>query len=289
MNTGIRATALLALFVPAIGWTQAAPGVGTEEFGLSPRELVQAIEKSEALISKCMREKGFEYVAADVSTVRAGMHADKKVPGLNEEEFVRRYGYGVATMYTGRPPQLESGYSPAKVGLGERNIQYFKTLPPAAQAAYNLTLLGENINATLAVALETEDLSRTGGCTRKSVEQVFKPEQLKGTFYNPLDDLIRRDRRMKEAVARYAREMKKAGYAYNHPDDVEPDIRTRLAALTDGGRIPIEQMSPAQKEGLKKLQAYELAVAAKSVKMHEEILTPVEERIHQELYSRKVE
>ncbi len=42
--------------------------MGTEEFGLSKRELHDACEKVEALIAKCMREQGFEYVAADYQT-----------------------------------------------------------------------------------------------------------------------------------------------------------------------------------------------------------------------------
>ncbi len=156
--------ALLALFFAAgPADAQAPPGLGTQEFGLSPRELVQAIERSEELIAHCMREQGFEYVAVDHNTIRAGMTADKKLPGLSEEEFVSRYGFGVATLYTGLPPQLATGYSPAKVGLGERNVQLFKKLSPADRAAYNRALLGENINATLAVALETENLSQTGG------------------------------------------------------------------------------------------------------------------------------
>ena len=56
--TGLFAAVLLA---PAIAAAQApAPkGLGTEEFGMSPRELVQAIEKTEALIAQCMREQGF--------------------------------------------------------------------------------------------------------------------------------------------------------------------------------------------------------------------------------------
>ena len=45
---------------------------GTEEFGLAPRELVQAIDRVEALIAKCMRGQGFEYVAADYNTVPRG-------------------------------------------------------------------------------------------------------------------------------------------------------------------------------------------------------------------------
>src|SRR5262249_34550093 len=139
---------------------QAPPGLGTEEFGLSQKELVQAIERVEELIAKCMREEGFQYVAADYNTVRAGMTADKRLPGLSEEEFITKYGFGVSTMYTGEPPQLTTGYSPAKVGLGDRNIQIFKNLSSTDQAAYNRVLLGENTFATFAVALETENFSQ---------------------------------------------------------------------------------------------------------------------------------
>jgi hypothetical protein len=278
-----------ALLVASIAGAQAPPGLGTEEFGLTQRELIQSIERTEELIAKCMREQGFQYIAVDHATVRAGMAADKQMPGLSEAEFVSRYGFGVATLYTGQPPQLATGYSPAKVGLGERNVQYFKTLSPPDQAAYNQALLGENVHATFAIALESENLAQTGGCTRKAVEQVFKPEQLRATYYNPQDALINKDKRMKAALAHYAREMKKAGFEYSHPDEVEPDIRRRLAALTNNGRLLIENMSPEQKAALKKLQDYELAVAAKSVKLNEEIVVPVEEKIQQELFSRKVQ
>ena len=118
---------------------------------------------------------------------------------------------------------------------------------------------------------------------------MFKPDQLKAAYYNPQDALIRNDRRMKAAVAFYAREMKKAGFDYGHPDEVEPDIRTRLNAMTDNGRIPVDKLSVDQRAALKKLQAYELAVAAKSVKLQEEVLLPVEERIQEELFARKVQ
>lgn len=280
---------LIALLAPSFVAAQAPPGLGTEEFGLTQRELIQAIERTEELISRCMREQGFQYVAVDHATVRAGMAADKQMPGLSEAEFVGRYGFGLATLYTGQPPQLATGYSPAKVGLGEHNVQYFRTLSPSDQAAYNQALLGENVHATLAVALESENLSQTGGCTRKAAEQVFKPEQLRAAYYNPQDALINKDRRMKAALAHYAREMKKAGFEYSHPDEVEPDIRRRLAALTNNGRLLVENMSPEQKAALKKLQEYELAVAPRNFKLHEEIIAPVEEKIQQELFSRKVQ
>lgn len=261
---------------------------GTEEFGLTSRQLVQSIEKVEALISKCMREQGFEYVAVDYITVRRGMSADKTMSGLSEEEFIDRYGFGLSTMYTGRPPQLSRGYSPAKVGLGERNVKIFEDLLPADQIAYNRALFGENPDATFAVGLETENFSRTGGCTRKAIEQVFEPEQLKATYYNPKDALINKDPRMKAALRKYAAEMRKAGFDYNHPDEVEPDIRNRLAALTKNGTIPVEKMSPEQRIALEKLKAYEWNVAKINVELQQEIFDPIEASIEREMYPRKV-
>lgn len=268
---------------------QTTSGPGTEEFGMTPKQLVQNVEKVEALIAKCMHEQGFEYVPADYNTVRKGMAADKSMPGISEEEFIGKYGFGVSTLYTGNPPQLAEGYSPAQIGLGERNIQIFKNLSTADQAAYNRALFGENIDATFAVGLETENFSRTSGCTRQSIEKVFDPEQLKASYYNPKDALINKDSRMKAALRQYAAEMRKDGFDYNHPDDVEPDIREQLAALTSGGTIHVEQMSPEQRAALQKLQDYERRVAAKNLKLQEELFDPVEEKIEKELFARKVQ
>jgi len=281
-------TVVVMLLFAGSASAQAPPGMGTEEFGLTGAQLVQSVEKVEALISKCMRDQGFEYVAADYNTVRKGMAADKNLPGLSEEEFIAKYGFGVSTLYTGRPPQLAEGYSPAKVGLGERNVQIYKNLSPADQVAYNRALFGENTDATFAVGLETENFSRTGGCTRKAIEQVFEPEQLKATYYNPKDALINKDLRMKAALRKYAAEMRKAGFEYNHPDEVEPDIRERLAAMTNGGTIPVEKMSPEQRAALKKLQDYERRVAAKNFKLQEEVIDPVEAKIEKELFAREI-
>jgi hypothetical protein len=162
-------------------------------------------------------------------------------------------------------------------------------LSPADQAAYNRALFGENVEASFAMALETENLSQTSGCTRRAIEQVFQPEQIKTSYYNPQNALINNDPRMKAALRKFAAEMKRAGFDYNHPDDVEPDIRTRLAALTSNGSLPPEKMTPEQRAELKKLQDYERRVAAKTFKLQEDLLAPVEERIQQELFSRKVQ
>lgn len=262
--------------------------VGTEEFGLSKRALRKAVEQVEAMISQCMREQGFEYVATDYITVRRGMSADKSIPGLTEEEFHAQYGFGVATLYTGKPPQLSDGYSPGKVGLGERNIQIYKNLSPADQVAYNRALFGRNPDATFAVALETENFSRCGGCTRVAIEKYFQPEQLKASYYNPKDGMINKDPRMKAALREYATRMRKAGFDYNHPDEVETDIRERLTAITAGELILIEHMSPEQRTALKQLQDYERRVATVNLELQQELFEPVEEQIEKEMFAREV-
>ncbi len=265
-----------------------ASAPGTEEFGLTHRELVEDVEAVEGLITRCMREEGFEYVAADYQTVRKGMAADKSLPGMSEDEFIKKYGFGVSTLYTGTAPQLAEGYSPAKVGLGERNVQIYKNLSPADQVAYNRALFGEHTDASFAVGLETENFSRSGGCTRKAIEQVFEPEQLKATYYNPKDALINQDPRMKAALRQYAEEMRDAGFGYDHPDDVEADVRQRLDAITDGSSVPVEKLAPEARAALGKLQDYERRVAAKNFELQEEIFDPVEERIEKEMFAREV-
>lgn len=281
-------TVMIMLYSAGSVSAQGPAGSGTEEFGLTTKQLVQNVEKVEALIAKCMREQGFEYVPADYITVRKGMAADKSMPGVSEEEFIGKYGFGVSTLYTGNPPQLAAGYSPGKEGLGERNVQIYKNLSPADQAAYNRALFGENTDATFAVGLETENFSRCSGCTRQAIEQVFEPEKLKASYYNPKDALINKDPRMKAALRQYAAEMRRDGFDYNHPDEVETDIRERLAALTSDGTILVEQMSPEQRAALEKLQDYERRVAAKNLKLQEELFDPVEEKIEKEMFARKL-
>jgi hypothetical protein len=293
INTSIKAFAtiivMVLITVCSAGATDQQGMPGSEEFGLTAKQLVQAIEEVEALICICMRDQGFQYISVDAGTVRKGMDADKNMPGISEEEFIEKYGFGITTFYTGKPPQLVRGYSPAKLGLGERNIQIYQGLSPADQVAYNRALLGENTDTTFAVGLETENFSRTGGCTRKAIEQVFEPEQLKTTYYNPKDALINKDPRMQAALRQYAAKMRQAGFSYNHPDEVEPDIREQLEALTRGGTILVETMSPEQQVALKRLQTYEQEVAVKSFELEEELIDPIEERIEKEMYAHKIQ
>ena len=256
---------------------------GTEEFGMTREELVTNIETVEALIAKCMQEAGFEYVAADYRTVRRGMTSDKSLPGLTERQFIAQYGFGISTLYTGLPPQLAAETIPAKIGLGDQNVQIFNNLPAADQEAYNFTLFGEQTDATFAVALEIEDFSRTGGCTRQAIEQVFTPEQIAAGYYNPLDAMIREDPRMAAAITEFTECVNAAGFDYAHPDDIEPDFRKRLDEITGG--LPVEALSSDALAALEELRAGELAVGIVAFDCESKIMDPVEDRIERELYA----
>lgn len=263
---------------------QNAP-IGTEEFGLSSEGLVKTIETVEGLIAQCMNEAGFEYIAVDYKTFRRGMVSDKRLPGYSEEQFFAKFGFGISTLYTGQPPQLANENNPATIGLGEQNIQLFKNLSAADQVAYNRTLLGENIDATFAVALETEDFSRTGGCTRKAIEETFTPEQLQTTYLNPKDTLIEQDPRMIAALAEFAACMRTAGFDYSREREVEPDLKKRLYAITNGA--PLEALSADARAALAKLQSEELAVATAVYRCEDTILSPVESQVERELFARQ--
>lgn len=281
-------TVVLDSRISPVPWLANAVGAaGTEEFGLTKKQLVQHIEAVEPLISKCMAEAGFEYIAASYRTVRRGMTADKSLPGLSEKRFIKKHGFGISTLYTGKPPQVADGYSPAKLGLGKQNIRIYKNLSPVDQVAYNYALFGENMEASFAVGLEIEDLSRCGGCTRKAIEQVFSPEQLRSTYYNPKDALVNEDPRMVAALKKISKAFHEAGFDYNHPDDVEPDIRRRLYKITGGGTVPVEKLSPEARAALAKLQAYERAVAVLTFELESKVFDPVEDRVERGLYARK--
>jgi hypothetical protein len=260
---------------------------GTDEFGMTREELVENSEKVESLIADCMSEAGFEYIAADFATVRRGMVSDKSLPGLSEQEFFEQYGYGVSTLYTGLPPQQADVNTPAKIGLGERNVQIYNNLSPADQIAYNRTLFGENTNATFAVSLEAENFARTGGCTRAAIEQVFTPEQLAVTYLNPLNVLIEQDPRMAAALADFGECVRAEGFDYSHPEEIENDMKNRLYAITDGA--PVESLSADARSALAELQTLERAVAIVAFRCEVRILEPVEDRIERELYAAPVQ
>ena len=277
----------LLVFLTACGGSQpstsSGPIPGKEEYGMTMKELFTAIQSVETEISKCMSQAGFEYVAADYNTVRRGMTSDKSLPGMTEGQFIDQYGYGISTLYTGLAPQLSELRTPAQLGLGEQNVQIFASLSPADQVAYSHTLFGEHADATFAVALETEDFSRTGGCTRSAIEKFFTPEQMNATFLNPFDALVEKDPRMVTANADYATCLRSAGFEYKYERDIEPDLRNKLDTITGGQ--PLEALSSEARSAVTDLQNYERSLASAATNCERKHLDPVADQVERELYA----
>jgi hypothetical protein len=224
---------------------------GIKEFGLTVEEYADHIEKTQALIASCMSEAGFEYVPADVETVAKAQAALRVEPGYTEEEYKRKWGWGVTTRFDNVVKEIE---------LGPQNLRYIQGLSEADRLAYERTLYGEDPNETFAFAFDEEDFSSTGGCTRKAVEQVFTPEQIKGGYINPKDTLIESDPRVVEANANWVACMEAAGYdGYVEQDEIIGEFEERLDALTVG-EDPAT-LTGAKAEELKRLQAEEIAIA----------------------------
>jgi len=277
----------LLVFLPACGGPRSStsPGAipGKEEYGMSMKELFTAIENVEAQISTCMSEAGFEYIAADYNTVRRGMTSDKSLPGMFEGQFIDQYGYGISTLYSGLAPQLSELRTPAQIGLGEQNVQIFMSLSSVDQVAYSHSLFGEHADATFAVALETEDFSRTGGCTRSAIEKFFTPEQMNASFLNPFDALVDKDPRMVTANSEYASCLRAAGFEYNHEKELEPDLRKKLDTITGGQ--PLEALSSDALTALTDLQNYERSLASAATDCERKYLDPVADQVERELYA----
>jgi hypothetical protein len=224
---------------------------GIREFGLNDQEFAQHIEKSQALIASCMADAGFEYVPVNVQTVEAAQARVRQDPGLTRKEYKERYGLAVTTRFD----------NPVRdTGLGPENLRIMASLPEASQVAYERTLWGQNTHADFVFALDAEDFSMTGGCTRKAVAQVFTPEQLKGTYVNPKDVLVDSDKRIVAARKAWSRCMRAAGYDYlEDQDEIIEDYEERLDKLLDGDDP--QTLTGARAEALKAMQQEEIAVA----------------------------
>ena len=244
--------------------------VGTEEFGMNDEQLVTAIEGVEAGIASCMADAGFEYVPIDPVTFREAMDGLTQPAGLSNEQFIAQYGYGISTT-----PPTEA------FGAGPDNAAILNDLPAADKVAYTRTLLGDDTESTFVVALENEDVSTIGGCTKTAVESVLTVEQLNPTFRNPFDVLVAQDPRMIAAQEDWSACMSEAGYDFGTPDEAEEEISDRLDTLT-GGEDPAT-LTGSDADALAQLQADELAIAAAASDCEAQFLTEVEQQVERDV------
>jgi hypothetical protein len=292
-RTGGRAVALLvvaacALTLSACGGgggsasaggkqTDKAKLPGIKEFGLSEEQFVDHVERTQALIARCMNEAGFEYIPVDVKTVEAAQARVRRDPGYTRRSYKEKWGLGVTTRFD-KPVR--------DVGLGP-NLRIWKSLPKADQEAYARTLWGDDPTADFVFAFDEEDFSDTGGCTRKAVAQVFTPAQLKGTYVNPKDVLIDKDPRIVEAHGKWSQCMRSRGYNYKwDQDEIIDEYGERLDELLDGDDP--QTLTGQRAAALRKLQQEEIAVSLADYECEVKYADDVYRQVEIEVYGQPV-
>ncbi len=229
---------------------------GDAEFGLTEEEVARRVDAVESLIATCMTDAGFEYIPVDYATVRAAMNSNSKPSGLKPDEFRTQFGYGITTLFAGAGSQ-------AALGAGKQNTRIQEALNAADRVAYSRTLYGDNPDGAFVTALDQEDFSQTGGCTRDAVHKVFSPEELGpgfANYQNAAGARIDQDPRVIAAYRDWAGCMRKAGYPYNDKSAIDAHLTSRLDTIT-AGKDP-KMLSAAAQAALGELQGEERAIAA---------------------------
>ena len=192
-----------------------------EQVGLEGDAILERQARAENIVHDCMKSEGFDYVPVDPAAQQAALVGSRN---LSEEEFNQQFGYGITTLYEQRLEQATTG----------PNARIRAALGPADQAAYDHTLYGDDPTATFAVALDTGDFSRLGGCLKTATERAFGGAKLLETLTSKLDDLDERilaDSRMVDAVKRWSECMRRFGYDFAAQDDVDDTLKQRLEEI----------------------------------------------------------
>jgi hypothetical protein len=273
----LGAVLITALVISGCGSSESKQMPGEKEFGLTEAEWTNHVERTQALIASCMKRAGFDYVPVDVATVEKAQRSVRHEDGLTRRQYNEKWGYAISTRFD--DPVLTIGLGP--------NAQTMDSLPEAQKAAYEMTLLGPVKEANFAFALDDEDFSDTGGCTREAVSQVFTPDQLTGTYQNPKDVVLDQDPRMAEALVKWSNCMQDQGYQYKDGDQIIDEFKTKFENL-------IKSDDPATLTGerldrLHALQADEIKVSLVDLDCDDRLVRPIEHQIETEMFGHELE
>ena len=239
-----------------------------EEIGLDEDGVLQRQAQAEDLVRDCMKAQGYNYVPVDPTQRRADLLGSA---GVSSEDFERRFGYGITTLFEqNRRLRAEQA---AAAGVSD-----------ADRAAFDRALYGERADASLFEALDAADFTRLGGCSREAVVQVFGGPEVVQRLQAALDQLDQRiasDPRMVPAVAAWSACMRAAGYELARPQDVDSTLAAKLEAIVG----PPEQSGAVvdyDRAALAALQREEVAMVAADISCEEEHLAPVEDEVQAE-------
>ncbi len=276
----LAVAALLLLASCGSGGTPADDQAVDEQLGFDQAGLLERQAKVENAVRDCMKAQGFEYVPVDPVARQTSLVG---APGMSEQEFEKQFGYGITTLYERRRQQAAGGPNQA---IRDR-------FSPAEQAAYDRALVGDNLDATFADAVDTGDFTRLGGCTRSATEQVFGGAEVLRTVQSKLDDLDARilaDPRMVKAVGAWSGCMRAKGFDLANPDQVDVVLKRKLVAIVGPGAAASSAaiagagavQVPYDQAVLADLGREEVAIVGADLACEKQHITDVEEAVRTE-------
>jgi len=248
------------------GGTDASTQSVDAQVGLDTDVLAQRQGRAENVIRDCMKAQGFDYVPVDPAAQQAALTG---VRGMSKDDFEKQFGYGITTLYEQRVQQVATG----------PNQEFRNGLAPADQRAYDRTLFGDDPTATFAQSLDSGDFSVLGGCVKQGAEKVFGGAGLLDALTGKLDALderIKQDPRMVDAIGNWSRCMQGVGYDLQDPDQLDVELTQKLDAIVG----PPDARDPNyDRAALAALGRDEVAIVAADKKCEEKNIASVEERV----------
>jgi len=279
----LTAMALLAGCGGGDDETSGAPSGGgsvEEQLGFGRADSPDALAKAENEIAACMRAQGFEYVPVDPVAAQAALTGKSN---LNDEDFDKQFGYGIATLYGRGTPQSDP------------NARMRQNLSAADLRAYDRALSGGQPEQTFSRAADTGDFSQLGGCIKQAADELLGGSELLTTVQRKLDEFdeaVLEDQRMVRAFQAWRECVRaKTGQTFEDSEDVEQDIQRRLAEIV--GPLPPGESAPGEFAGhtpegpvdeaaLAALRRLELEYAGADVACEDEHIAPVEDIVQAE-------
>lgn len=274
---GLAAAVCGLLVLAACGGGKAASEDRTtidEQIGLDDEGLLERQAQAENLIRDCMKAEGFEYVPVDPAAQRAALVGRA---GMSVEDFEKQFGYGITTLYEQRLQQTAVG----------PNKEIRGALGKADLAAYDRALYGDDPTATFAVALDSGDFTRLGGCVKVATSQVFGGTAVLQTLQTKLDEVDEKvfaDPEMVKALAKWSVCMREAGYdGLSEPDQVDAVLERKLEAIagppTERQASAAEEEPAYDRQALAALQQEEVAMVAADVRCEQKHVAGIESEV----------
>jgi hypothetical protein len=243
------------------------------QLGLDDAGILARQTRVENLIRECMRTKGFDYLPVDPTAQQTALVGSAN---MSKQDFEKQYGYGITTLYERRRQQAASG----------ANASIRAALSESDRAVYDRTLLGDNLDASFAEALNSGDFSRLGGCTKEAVDKAYGGAQVLQDLKAKLDQLderVRADPRIVKAIGEWSVCMRAAAYDLADPNQVDSVLTERLQALVGPTANAAGSASGTyDKDALAALQRDEVAMVAADLACEAKHLSSVDEKVRAE-------